>query len=252
MTLQKSLPSHRRQEKSGAVPRFSRFMVVGLLPLAMISCANNSGNSENQAEASGTTAQSSSESAKPSPTGSETADKDGKGEEPQLQTVALASLKDPSGNGIHFNAGAPGKGTECFSYGPEFSCIAKAPDNVPNVEDIPGQGSGPFKGRPGAFSVNQNGIKWIMSEGIPPATARLGVGQRVELDNGSCEVPDENTFSCTVYGHSFTMKLPARTVTTTAPDVTGGSGNGAGGAGASAGRATKLKVARLRPSARTR
>lgn len=209
-------------------------MVVGLLPLAMISCADNSDDSQNKADASGTTAQSSSKEAKPSPTDSE--DKAKADKDSQLEAVAAASLKDPNRDGYHFNVGDPGAGTECFSYDADFTCIAKAPESVPNLEDMPGQPYAPFTGRPGAFSLNQGGIKWAMVEGLPPATARLGVGQRVELENGTCEVSDKNTFSCTVQGQSFTMKLPERTVTTTAPDLTGGSGNGgsnAGGAGES-------------------
>lgn len=214
-------------------------MVVGLLPLAMISCADNSDDSQNKADASGTTAQSASKEAKPSPTDSE--DKAKADKDSQLEAVAAASLKDPNRDGYHFNVGEPGAGTECFSYDADFTCIAKAPESVPNLEDMPGKPYAPFTGRPGAFSLNQGGIKWAMVEGLPPATARLGVGQRVELENGTCEVPDENTFSCTIQGQSFTMKLPERTVTTTAPDLTGGSGNDAGGAGAGAGSGNQAK-----------
>ena len=206
-------------------------MVVGLLPLAMVSCADNSDDSQNQADASGTTAQSSSKEAKPSPTDSE--DKAKADKDSQLKSVAAVSLKDPNRDGYHFNVGEPGAGTECFSYDADFTCIAKAPESVPNLEDMPGKPYAPFTGRPGAFSLNQGGIKWAMVEGLPPATARLGVGQRVELENGTCEVPDKNTFSCTIQGQSFTMKLPGRTVTTTAPDLTGGSGNGGSNAGGS-------------------
>lgn len=216
-------------------------MVVGLLPLAMVSCADNSDDSKNQADASSNTAKSSSESAKPSPTGAESADKGTDDKDSQLKTVAAVSLKDPNRDGYHFNVGEPGAGTECFSYDADFTCIAKAPESVPNLEDMPGKPYAPFTGRPGAFSLNQGGMKWAMVEGLPPATARLGVGQRVELENGTCEVPDKNTFSCTIQGQSFTMKLPERTVTTTAPDLTGGSGNDAGGAGAGAGESNQAK-----------
>lgn len=219
-------------------------MVVGFLPLAMVSCADDSDDSKNQADASSNTAKSSSESAKPSPTGAESADKGTDDKDSQLETVAAVSFKDPNRDGYHFNVGEPGAGTECFSYDADFTCIAKAPESVPNLEDMPGKPYAPFTGRPGAFSLNQGGMKWAMVEGLPPATARLGVGQRVELENGTCEVPDKNTFSCTIQGQSFTMQLPERTVTTTAPDLTGGSGNGgsnAGGAGTGAGSGNQAK-----------
>lgn len=150
--------------------------------------------------------------------------------EPELQSISLDSLAGLGGLN-HFNVGPEGKGTECIIKDGGLTCIAKAPASVPNLEDIPGQPWSPFTGRPGAFTLNEDGIRWGVLEGGPPTTARLNVGQRVEFDGGECQVPDANSFDCTVGGNTMTMALPARTIETSAEDITKKGSDGSSGSG---------------------
>ena len=208
-TTQRSGRSSRRR---GEV---AKLLAIGILPLTLAACTGGGADSEDSRPTVTQTTTKPAEAKK--------ADEVKKTTEvanaPQHQRVSLDSLAGPGGL-YHFNVGSEGKGTECIIKDGGLTCIAKAPASVPNLEDIPGQPWSPFTGRPGAFTLDKDGIRWGVLEGAPPATARLNVGQRVEFDGGECQVPEANRFDCTVDGNTMTMALPARIIETSAEDIT--------------------------------
>lgn len=222
LTTQRSDRGPRRTSK------VAKCLAVAVLPLALAACSDDGTDGEDSRP---TVTQTTTKPAKAKKT-DEAKKTTEPAEEPELQSVSLDSLAGPGGL-YHFNVGPEGKGTECIIKDGGLTCIAKAPDSAPNLEDIPGQPWSPFTGRPGAFTLNEGGIRWGVLEGGPPATARLNVGQRVEFDGGECQVPDANHFDCTVGGNTMNMALPSRTIETSAEDITmkesdGGSGSGSG------------------------
>lgn len=214
---------------SSRTSRAAKCLAIGILPLALAACSDDGADGEDSRP---TVTQTTTKPAKAKKTDEAKKKTKEPSKEPELQAISLDSLTGPGGL-YHFSAGPEGKGTECIIKDGGLTCIAKPPASAPNLEDIPGQPWAPHTGRPGAFRLTADGLTWGTFEGAPPTGARLNVGQRVEFDGGECQVPDANHFDCTVGGNTVNMALPARTIETSAEDITmkgsgGSSGSGSG------------------------
>lgn len=203
--------------------------LAALLPLTLVAC--NAGESSEDSRPTVTqtvtkpretpTSERASESSEPSTTSSSSKKKKKtKGKNPKLTTIPLKSLSNSFGGEYHFAVGPEGAGTECIYKNSALTCLATPGDSVPNLEDIPGDPWAPFTGRPGSFTLNSSGIRWGVMEGMPPTTARLEVGERVEFKNGYCKVPDKETFQCKISERNLKMSLPDKRVVKSPKDIT--------------------------------
>lgn len=116
------------------------------------------------------------------------------------------SVFDRDGNHLFsYSTGDTGSGTCLFNGGPEASvtCTGTAPDDAPDVE-VP-----PFdRQRPGATTIDTDGVTYSIFEGVPPAPASLDPGQRVSFDaegSGSCEMGEDVVLDCAVGGSTLTI-----------------------------------------------
>src|SRR5699024_9438659 len=177
-----NLRSGRSSRRRGEV---AKLLAIGILALTLAACTGGGADSEDSRPTVTQTTTKPAEAKK--------ADEVKKTTEvanaPQHQRVSLDSLAGPGGLD-HFNVGPEGEGTDGNIRDGGLACIANVRASVSNLEAIPCQRWSPFTGRPGACSLDEDGIRWRVLEGGPLAAARLLVGQRVEFDGGECQVPE--------------------------------------------------------------
>ncbi|MGO1555049.1 hypothetical protein [Candidatus Corynebacterium faecigallinarum] len=90
--------------------------------------------------------------------------------------------------------------TLCILVDGAVTCTGKAPEDAPDVE-IP-----PFPAqRPGAVSLDDDGLTWTMVEGIPPAPGVLDPSQRISDGDVTCETDESGSLDCSLGENGFAI-----------------------------------------------
>lgn len=135
--------------------------------------------------------------------------------EPTYRDVPPESFLTPENQDVvSFDTPIAGTNYFCMLGESGVACVATAPDEVPNLEDMPGTPWGPFTGRPGAVFLDHAGTtSWGILEGFPYTNpdARLKPGERVEFKGGWCQVPNPDAIECGAGGEAFSVTGPDRT-----------------------------------------
>ncbi|MDN5723410.1 MAG: hypothetical protein L0J74_00155 [Corynebacterium sp.] len=90
--------------------------------------------------------------------------------------------------------------TLCIMVDGAVTCTGKAPEDAPDIE-IP-----PFPvQRPGAVSLDDEGLTWTMVEGVPPAPGKLEPSQRISDGDVTCETDESGSLDCANGDHGFAI-----------------------------------------------
>lgn len=131
--------------------------------------------------------------------------------EPDYTLVNPAPFLSPDGQVAIIDTKLSGTNHHCALNDLVLACSATPPDDVPNLENMPGKPWGPFTGRPSSVYIDENGLRWGVLEGGPPGSSALRPGERLEFGIGWCQVPDNNSIQCGANGESFTITGAGRT-----------------------------------------
>ena len=132
---------------------------------------------------------------------------------------------------------SPGVVRGCILDADKATCPGTPDASAPDIE-IP-----PFpKGRPGAITVTPSTLRYTMIEGVPPAQATLGRGEKVTLGHVTCALPESGTLTCSAADYSFSIDGPSMRIVTKGPVEGAHTTSGATGESAVSGPGTSCGV----------
>lgn len=104
--------------------------------------------------------------------------------------ISFDYVTGESGKGMCLISGYTDDEEDPFS---SVTCTGEPPEDAPNVEVPPH-----LKERPSGISIDARGVLYTRWDNPPPAPGSLEPGQRVTVDDASCEMSDSRVLSCAV------------------------------------------------------
>lgn len=88
----------------------------------------------------------------------------------------------------------------CIMVDSSVTCTGKPPEDAPDIEISPF----PVQ-RPGAVSLDGDGLTWTMVEGVPPAPGKLEPSQRISDGDVTCETDASGSLDCVNGDNGFAI-----------------------------------------------
>lgn len=123
-----------------------------------------------------------------------------------VDSAGFAAPGSPGTYAWNYSTGGAGTGL-CVSHGDGVTCTGRPGPSVPDLSEH-------FPGRPGAVELGAAGVRYTFVEGVPPASARLGTRQVMEIGQLRCVKPDAATLECSYGPNSFTVSGPGSAIST--------------------------------------